>query len=721
MKIVFNLKKAFKSIREAMAGKRLAYKEPMQWWRIDEIEAGDPTWLEWVQGNPEKGITPNKSLINALADARNDYYRKKLTFRARYGVSDAEVNTFYRMYVGYAPTTGMRAMHIGPYTAKAGPWKRTIELLKKSPNKSLSPENLLALADSIQLPQIPEGFDMEAPENKGSEIVKEFKAKMREKRGILEVRADIQNKFNYFVKTYNKIARKDMNKGVNIYLQKLLKSVGTMFGEEDLGIIVKSFPPEKVGQLDGRVMGWVDSKFDSIDPNTPEGQKLMNGNVLLGDGSFLTLNSRGMNKLLLQTSKDGKWDDLYEKAIQAMAVANNKPVEQMRTLVAEDSTFSNMFLEQLQNIQKELKAAGDFRADFLDVALNKKPQDPPKVGAQQTSTNRISKTQWSILEFNMDVLEAINNVGTDDPQKVADYLNTTRKVHKTIAKGKFTADLVGNWINAIKAEDQKFQKLKKKKAVRSYQEIYESAKKEYQMAEQNESLRDSGVPELETAFKFASLSYMKSPLEFIDPKTNTKLQLTDAPNMFAREDDPNLPITSKRMTELRMAREKISTEEEAKKALKAEIAKEIGNINMPTTGMEPDANLDITEKKESQQSEVVVEATPDDAAAEAQPQEATPQEFDFDVNEVPQEKIPQGTPPPTSPTTPTPGAGAEPVPEPEPEPEAQQKTPKKLDLKSLLGNTVESLIVMARDLDSQGKEDAAEEIHKIIRKYQGRI
>ena len=47
--------------------------------------------------------------------------------------------------------------------------------------------------------------------------------------------------------------------------------------------------------------------------------------------------------------------------------------------------------------------------------------------------------------------------------------------------------------------------------------------------------------------------------------------------------------------------------------------------------------------------------------------------------------------------------------------------PKKLDLKNLFGHTLQSLIVMARDLDSQGKEDASEEIHKIIRKYQGRI
>ena len=34
---------------------------------------------------------------------------------------------------------------------------------------------------------------------------------------------------------------------------------------------------------------------------------------------------------------------------------------------------------------------------------------------------------------------------------------------------------------------------------------------------------------------------------------------------------------------------------------------------------------------------------------------------------------------------------------------------------------LKGLIGMARDLDMQGKNDAAEEIHKIIRKYQNRL
>jgi len=616
----------------------------------------------------------------------------------------------------------MRAMHIGPYVANAGPWKRTIELLKKGSNKALTPENLLAISESIPMPDLTPDFDIKSPENRNSAEAKEYKRVLRLKRGILEVRADIQNKFNYFVKTYNRIARKDMNKSVNIYLQKLLNSVGVMFIEDDLGVIIKSFPPDKVGQLEGRVMGWIDTKFNSINPETPEGQSLMNNNNLLGDGSFLTLNQKGINKLLQKTAQDGNWQDLYEQAIHIISQENGKPVEETRKLVAEDDNFSKLFLEQLQNIQEELKKADDFRADFLDVALDKKPKNPPKVGAQQTSTNRISKSQWSVIEFNIDVLESILKLGTDDPKMIADDLNVSRKIHKTIAKGKYNADLVGPWIAAIKSEDQKIQKLKKKKQNRSYQEIYDSTKKELENMHENERLRDAGVPEISTAYRYATLSYMKSPLEYIDPKTNVKFGLVDVPNMFAREGDSDIPINAKTMTELRMNRESKVTEGELKKVLKEEIQKEIGIME---GGMQANKEtLDITEVKESQLSENELahstsegeseEDISDTPTTEVPVSETAIPEQEFDITEIPQEKIPPEDPnDPNDPNDPQAPSEEEPI--------HEEEQPEEFDLKKLFGHTLKSLIVMARDLDSQGKENAAEEIHKIIRKYQGNV
>lgn len=695
MKQVFNLKKTFDQIRLAMAGEWLAYGKQMQWWRIDEIESGDPSWKEWVHGNPEKGLKPNTSLINALADARNEYYKKKLLFRARYGVTDDEVDAFYRMYIGYSPMKGMYAMHIGPYTAMPGAWSRTLKLLKDY-NKPLNPQSLLELSNSIPLPTFPEGFDPEAKENKKDQLVKQYKSLLRDKRGILEVRADLMNKFSYFLKTYNQIDRANMNRGVNIYLQQLLKSVGAMFTEDDIGVIVKAFPPDRVGQLDGKVPK-INSEFQSIDPNTPEGSKLMTSGTLLGNGSILTLNSKGIQKLLAKTAQDGNWQDLYEQAIQVIAQANGKTVDETRFLVAEDDNFSKLFLEQLQNIQAELKNAGDFRADFLTIALNKKPKNPPRVGAQRPQVHRISKTQKSIINLKMDILKTILDIGTDDPAKVAQTMNAERKIHKTKAKGKYDAETVQMWINAIKSEDQEIQKMKKKKQIRTYQEIYDTTVKDFNLMNENEELRDAGQEDLDTAYRFASTTFMESPVEFIDPRFRTKIQLPNAPNMFAREGEEDAPVTAKKMTELRMEARKMGTEEEMKKALKEEILKEIGNADVETSGgLQGGESIDPGDVEE----EDTTVGTPSEPAPTAPDQT----EMDFPVTTMPQEKEPV---PQLSPV--------------EEEVSEEEEVSKKLDLKNLFGHTLQSLIIMARDLDSQGKEEAVEEIHQVIRKYQGRI
>jgi len=60
----------------------------------------------------------------------------------------------------------------------------------------------------------------------------------------------------------------------------------------------------------------------------------------------------------------------------------------------------------------------------------------------------------------------------------------------------------------------------------------------------------------------------------------------------------------------------------------------------------------------------------------------------------------------------------EPAPERVPEAELPDE---KNDLEELLGRTLKNLIKIAAELDEEGKDDAAEEIHKVIRKYQERI
>ena len=46
---------------------------------------------------------------------------------------------------------------------------------------------------------------------------------------------------------------------------------------------------------------------------------------------------------------------------------------------------------------------------------------------------------------------------------------------------------------------------------------------------------------------------------------------------------------------------------------------------------------------------------------------------------------------------------------------------KEENLLDLIGYTVKNLIKVARELDKEGKGDAAEEVHQVIRKYQKRV
>jgi hypothetical protein len=60
------------------------------------------------------------------------------------------------------------------------------------------------------------------------------------------------------------------------------------------------------------------------------------------------------------------------------------------------------------------------------------------------------------------------------------------------------------------------------------------------------------------------------------------------------------------------------------------------------------------------------------------------------------------------------------IPQPFP-PEEISEEQKMVNLEDIIGSTVKNLIKIASELDENGKEEAAEEIHKIIRKYQARV
>ena len=82
--------------------------------------------------------------------------------------------------------------------------------------------------------------------------------------------------------------------------------------------------------------------------------------------------------------------------------------------------------------------------------------------------------------------------------------------------------------------------------------------------------------------------------------------------------------------------------------------------------------------------------------------EQTPEQIQKDIGS--QMPVPEKTPK----TTPTPEVPKEPE-------------HKEINLEELMGSTINNLIKIAKELDVENKDDAAEEVHKVIRKYIERL
>jgi hypothetical protein len=711
----FNLQQTLKMVKDAMAEWGV-YQPAKNWWRLDEIENGDPEWEKWVNGVPEKGLPPNESMENALNTIRNWYYNKKLFLRARYGLNADEVNNIFRVWVGYDPLKGVYQMSVGPYFAEAGAWKRVKKICAEQ-HIPLKPDKLLEYALGLQ---IPEGTAERAADPN-------YKIRM----DFLSVRSDMLNKFGYFMRRFRRFDKDE----IMAARQKLIDQAASTFGavldpSQDLMFVHSTFPQEEVGKAiktgesddeeSGTRVSWQKEYIKMVEGD-PSFDAFLAKKPVLSENSEATYTSSGKAKIWAAAAEKGGWKDIFEAMLQSMATKQNIPVEQARNELLSNEKFLAAFTRSLKAMVAEMKKNGDPRADFVNIPDFAKQLKPVRKGSLRTEVFRVKTPQKNLAELKMDIISAIVATGSEDLQAICDYLNAQRKQLKTKAQGVFTPELIQPWLEAFRAQGQV---IKKGKLVsqKGWPEILEDAKKEVDDAKKNEDLRDVGFIDMGSAYRLASTYFMESALEFIDPKSHAKINLPDPPNMFERGDE--VQVTSSKLTKFRMTARKKGTEEEIKKALKAEVLKEIGDANAGAA-QAPKEDVPMQEPQDFEVTDMPVEP----GATEAPPEEpaATPPQ-DFSITEVPgakpidQEKVSPPTPAepvaPTAPASTVPSATTE---APAPTPPTPKKKKAKLPLQNLFGGTLQSLIVMARDLDAQGKENAAEEIHKIIRKYQDRI
>jgi len=160
-----------------------------------------------------------------------------------------------------------------------------------------------------------------------------------------------------------------------------------------------------------------------------------------------------------------------------------------------------------------------------------------------------------------------------------------------------------------------------------------------------------------------------------------------------------------------------------------------GEVVAPEAVLPEEAVKDVSIEKEVEQEELTPEQEAEDFQVSEVPPygEAVEPELgtEFDINEVkPQEKIdllPDQSKKIPQQSTPVPQAI-----KPKPTPKVEEEDDEDFDpfnvshlsksnIRSIVSNSIQNLIKIARDLDIKGKEKDAEEIHQIIRKYQNRL
>lgn len=716
---VFNLKKAMDQIREAMA-EWTVYLPQKSWWRLDEIEAGSPSWNEWVNGVPEKGLKPNESMQSAYNEIRHWYYKTKLFMRARYGLSDNDMNSVFQVFVGYDPMRGVHMMSIGPYFAKRAAWSQTKAHCDAN-NTPLRPDKLLELAESIQIP----------PELKGKQLTENPNYKL--KRSILSVRSDMLNKTSYFTRRFGRITQEDFEAAIQKQLDTVLKNFGTILSVNDVEFTLKQCPASQVGvgllqeeddsgeaTDEDKNKSRVNIKWDvntfTADPSNPSVKQVLMDRPVMGSGSMLKISPSGLDKILQHYAQEGKWMDIYNMALQDAAKQRDITVEEASKLLGTERDFiTRIFVPRLRKYKKDMEEKGDLRAEFLNIpSFTDRTLPPSRQGQQQTETLRFKTSQKSIMLYKLDILRAIGEIHTANPTKLSEHMNETRKKHKTKAAAVFTPEIVSQWVDQIKSEGQVIKKGKVIK-VKSWATMLKEAETQFEAMEKNIELRDVGFDDALDAYRMASTYFLETKEEFIDPKTRAKINLVDPPNLFMREGE-EIQVNSASLTKIRSKARKLGTEEEAKKALQAEIIKEIGDA-----GKKP--MEEPTEVKPGQPGSTINKSDVPEPSLEDVP---SPSQEPFNVTDVtgfPQETTPAEQPFEPSVTEVTENTDKEVANQPEAlvGEDAEDAEDKKLDYKKLFGNTLNGLIGLARDLDSQGKEKSAEEIHQIIRKYQNKL
>lgn len=681
----FNLKNNLFE-KTAMGSTHRKNRPALSWWNIDELETNPPEdWNKFIEQDPSM-----KQVVLVESSIERDKRIKCLT--KMYDISWDQAKKLERTYIGYNPSLGGYACYVGPYISRGERW------------------------------------------------------------GEQAIRQPAKNTFNYHMFRKGQLGEDDFAAALFSDIRNYQKKYGIQFAPEDFDLILNV--PKEVSENKTR------AKYDKIklkagDANgniSQEVKSALYGSVneqgkntgsFIGKGSRTVLNNDGHLKIL--TSKEGlsEWSD---SIINAIALEKNMSREDILSIIKNDYKLLRRIYTETYKKWKMAFDNGEAAAigmppppTFADAGLSRlhRSQSPQETKPQTVTISKLKLkkeiSRYMIMGLNSEeISEELNN---DPKRKEVEHIKDLKRA-RAEAKGypinpadrssRFTSEEIQRNIDEITKESNDLG-------------VKTSALEPIFDARINTLEKSYGFTDMKSAMEAAAMINSGLPTDSVTgaPIGTSTVKIFDAPPDFENYHLKDLIgfEEKKIIKEMQMSPEELekkrNEEKEAIKQLKetdedviSEQEKQEINEEAATETFEIEDKIEEdfepeikTEQEIAPETFDVVEIEPKDQPISQVPAIKTDTTIDDSKKTTKKPK-----------TTPKPKAKPIPIPKPEPKstkpkPQSKPKSKPKVENKEpqpepdAIAQTLKNLIRIASELDSEDKNEEAEEIHKIIRKY----
>jgi hypothetical protein len=495
-----------------------------------------------------------------------------------------------------------------------------------------------------------------------------------ERHGLSHVVGEAVDTFNFFTLKVDNASPAEMAARLTKHIQRYSDQFGIMLTpadfEMDLSAASSEFDQEKEKQTRDHIV------YNSLDPESESGKELYNSQPVIGTGTIIGLNGAGIEKIIGKiVGDDENWRNIYQQAVTEVSGKENVNPALIYEGMLKDTGILNKIYAKMK--QKFDAIDPDEAAAMGMTAPPKWELKRSKVGGQSSSTPKAPMPLIRDLEFQKHVLQILADgveegaevaAGTPLDEAVQARLNKSR----TRKRKKFEVPIeqVRRHLELIK-DKESTPDANGNPVQRSYTNLMAEI-----TSEQDALQAQRGYQTLGEALNMAQLHFSGLP---IDPDSR---MIIGAPEYL------------------------------------------MGGIGFnPAEDYRDSSMEELYAFRYSREQE---------EAAAVELQEASEQELELEIGENVEQEAPLRTPQriPEVPTQGPPSSSSnspfavedddEEISQPESNEMSEEEFLRLME-KDVIGNTIDGLIKVASDLDKDGKHDAAEEVHNVIRKYQGRI